>query len=51
MPINIYGFTKLATKNFLEEIFDQSKINFIWLRLFKIYGGVNEKNLDYIHKL
>ena len=43
MPINIYGFAKLTTRNFLEEIFDQSKINLIWLRLFKIYGGTNEK--------
>lgn len=42
-PVNIYGFAKLITKNFLEEIFNQSKINLIWLRIFKIYGGTDEK--------
>ena len=43
IPANVYGFAKVTTNNFLKEIFDQSKINLIWLRVFKIYGGVNEK--------
>ena len=43
-PSSIYGFSKLALFFFLQEIFLNSKIKFIWFRIFHLYGERNEKN-------
>ena len=42
-PNTIYGFNKLVLLAFLKQIFNSSKINLIWCRIFHLYGEKNEK--------
>lgn len=42
-PSSIYGFSKLTLLFFLQQIFSNSKINFLWFRIFHLYGEKNEK--------
>jgi nucleoside-diphosphate-sugar epimerase len=43
-PYSIYGFSKLTSFHFLEQIFLKTKIDFVWCRVFKLFGGENEVN-------
>jgi nucleoside-diphosphate-sugar epimerase len=43
-PYSTYGFAKITTFYFLQQIFFKTKIDFTWCRVFKLYGGKNEKN-------
>ena len=42
-PSTIYGLSKLTLFLFLQQIFLNSKIKFIWLRIFHLFGEKNEK--------
>lgn len=42
-PYTLYGFSKLTLFYFLQQIFSNSKINFIWFRIFHLFGENNEK--------
>lgn len=41
-PYSMYGFAKITTFYFLQQIFLNTKIDFTWCRIFKLYGEKNE---------
>ena len=50
MPNSIYTGSKISFYNYCKDLFDKSKINFLWCRLFYLYGTgePKEKLFSYV---